>query len=307
MAENQKVITRKNVKSKFGTIGLALILYSLCVLVLPIAIKNFLIMKNSIIMENQDLYVGLYYVMILVGTIFPFSIISSGFKIKFNSYFKKASITTSQLIKEFLMFFTIASIGIFATFGITNYLGIRMNLIFNLGALTSETYFDNKIYIFLFIIACPLVEEIAFRGCLLSSLSRFGKKFAIIFSAVFYALAHGNFVEMIPAFVIGYLMGKIEIKYDSLQPCILIHIFFNLFIYLFYVLSDQAIVYATVGLVIIYLISLMLCITRKYRFLFIKSNKDIWPTIESFVTTPTIIIATVLFLLESVIIEILLL
>lgn len=304
MAQEQKTITRRYAKRKFNTVGLALILYCLCVLVMPIFIKQLLTIKLAQISQNENLYIGIYYMIILIGTVLPFSLISKSFDVSFKDYFKKTSISTKEIIIEFIVFFTIASISIFAMYGIANYFSIQMNLIFNIGTVTSETHFDNPIYAVLFILACPFVEEIAYRGCLVKSFSRFGKKFAIVTSAVIYALAHGSFVEMIPALVIGYLLGKIEVKYHSIQPCVVIHIFFNLFIYLFYIISDTTVIYATAALAVIYLITLIMCLSKKYRFASIKTSQSPWPITEVLITTPTVVISLILFVLYSVFIEI---
>lgn len=55
--------------------------------------------------------------------------------------------------------------------------------------------------------AAPLVEEYAFRGVLLRALAPCGRRFAIVISALLFALAHGNLLQGLPAFVIGLYLG----------------------------------------------------------------------------------------------------
>ena len=55
--------------------------------------------------------------------------------------------------------------------------------------------------------AAPLVEEYAFRGVLLRALAPCGRRFAIVVSALLFALAHGNLPQGLPAFVIGLYLG----------------------------------------------------------------------------------------------------
>lgn len=77
------------------------------------------------------------------------------------------------------------------------------------------------------IIIPPLVEEMVFRGMILQSLRRFGDGFAILFSAILFGLYHGNFIQMVFAFVCGLALGFAAVRTNSLLPCILIHFINN--------------------------------------------------------------------------------
>ena len=53
----------------------------------------------------------------------------------------------------------------------------------------------------------PLWEELLFRGFVLRTLRPFGKRFAILGSAVLFGLFHGNLIQTPYAFLIGLLLG----------------------------------------------------------------------------------------------------
>lgn len=73
----------------------------------------------------------------------------------------------------------------------------------------------------------PLVEEIMFRGVILQSLRRYGDGFAVLVSAMLFGMYHGNFIQMVFAFLSGLALGFVVIRTNSLLPSILIHFINN--------------------------------------------------------------------------------
>ena len=73
-------------------------------------------------------------------------------------------------------------------------------------------------------IIVPIVEEILFRGVLMQNLPT---KFAIIFSAVFFALAHGSSIYLLPLFFTGWALAVVRAYTGSLYVTICCHIAFN--------------------------------------------------------------------------------
>lgn len=71
----------------------------------------------------------------------------------------------------------------------------------------------------------PFVEEVVFRGAILRSLLQWTKRqwVAIVFSALFFALIHGNPAQMPHAFVIGILLGWMYYRTGSIIPGVIYH------------------------------------------------------------------------------------
>ena len=76
-------------------------------------------------------------------------------------------------------------------------------------------------------IAAPITEELIFRGYIQGALSRFGKKFAILCSALLFGIFHGNLVQIPYAFLAGLLLGYVAAEYHIIWS-IAIHMFNNL-------------------------------------------------------------------------------
>ena len=90
---------------------------------------------------------------------------------------------------------------------------------------------DQPLYLFLYVIgiciAAPVAEEMLFRGVILHALRPYGNGFAILISALFFGLIHGNFSQAPGAFVIGIALGIVTLRTRSLLPAIFIHLVNN--------------------------------------------------------------------------------
>ena len=72
-----------------------------------------------------------------------------------------------------------------------------------------------------------LTEEFATRGMVMGSSREFGQGFALIASATFFSLMHGNLVQIPFAFIMGIVIGFAVIKTGSLLTGIIIHFINN--------------------------------------------------------------------------------
>lgn len=78
------------------------------------------------------------------------------------------------------------------------------------------------------VVVAPIAEEIIFRGLVLKTIAPYGKKLAIIVSALLFGLMHGNVKQFAGAFVCGIIFAAVDIKYGSILPSIVIHILNNM-------------------------------------------------------------------------------
>ena len=85
--------------------------------------------------------------------------------------------------------------------------------------------------IFQIIVICilaPIFEEIMFRGFILKVLKEnYNAVIAVIISALLFSLFHTALHQIFPTFIMGLLFGMLYVKYKSLIPCILLHMFNN--------------------------------------------------------------------------------
>lgn len=108
------------------------------------------------------------------------------------------------------------------------------------------------IYAFCITILPAFLEELLFRGIVMTSLRPFGDTVALVMSSLLFALAHGNLSQSVNAFILAMVMGYFVLRTGSLWTGIILH-FINNFIasmlpLMLSGLSDQA---ATVANLII--------------------------------------------------------
>lgn len=97
-------------------------------------------------------------------------------------------------------------------------------------AVESAVTFTDFIYsIFAFAVLPAILEELLFRGVLLSEFIKYGKSFAIVISAFFFASVHGSIEQMMYSFVYGIIFGYVAVKTGSIAVGIIMHFTNNLY------------------------------------------------------------------------------
>lgn len=106
------------------------------------------------------------------------------------------------------------------------------NIGFNLGAPEYDVPSDipgRIVYAVSIAVVPALVEEFAIRGAVLQPLRRYGDKFAIIASAVIFAVLHGNLIQAPFALIAGLGIGYAVCITNSIWTGVLIHFCNNLY------------------------------------------------------------------------------
>ena len=84
-----------------------------------------------------------------------------------------------------------------------------------------------------------LVEEFALRGVLLQSLRKYGDAFAVLASAILFAIMHGNMTQAPFAFILGAVLAILVIMTGSLWTSMLVHLINNTYSVFMNTLLDQ--------------------------------------------------------------------
>ena len=78
--------------------------------------------------------------------------------------------------------------------------------------------------LFVFAVAPAIMEELAFRGFILSGFESLRNNWtAVLMTSLFFGLAHSVLQQSIITFVVGAVLAWIAIKTKSLWPCVLYH------------------------------------------------------------------------------------
>lgn len=93
----------------------------------------------------------------------------------------------------------------------------------------SKFGFDSALTVLAQVIAAPIVEEIIFRGLMLSRLRKaMPTAAAVILSSIAFGVVHGQILWMAYAFCLGVIFCVVAIRTDSILTTILLHFTVNL-------------------------------------------------------------------------------
>lgn len=222
---------RKLVRRSYNHCGKALIGYFVLSQIFGILL---LLMKKRIPYINApELYEMLLVIITLVVNIVPFVICA-----KFNDFDYKAVIGKEKVS------WNLICCGIATIFTTNIVVNITMNFIqtllqrYGMFMDTIDVGFKDNVVaniatFLLIVVIAPITEEFIFRGVLFSGFSKFGgKTFAIVVTALLFSLLHGNFIQAIPAFIVGLILGYLRAKTGSAKSSIILHAINNGYAYI---------------------------------------------------------------------------
>lgn len=133
------------------------------------------------------------------------------------------------------------------------------------GLSSSTELTGNALTILLDAVLFPaILEEILFRYLPLSALAPYGKRTAVLFSALCFALAHCDLFQIPYAFLAGILFGAIDLAAGSILPSLLFHIGNNALSVL-WILYSPAPLFALLFLLSLLLLSLLSLLIVFYK------------------------------------------
>ena len=203
----QKTLTKNNVKKD---ISLILCIIYFCYLIFKIFIQKEIIRTDNSILKTMYFF-RIDKLLFCVPILYYF--IKTN---KENRYFK---VNKKLNITDFITYFAL----IFWVNLFLNLISLAINIEGQKFIVQRPIYTD----IIYAICIAPILEEIVFRGVLMTYLKKYGIKTAIIISSLFFGISHYNIYMVIPAFFIGIVLACVAYKY-SLKYSVLLHVLMNI-------------------------------------------------------------------------------
>ena len=199
----EKTLIKNNVKKDISLI--------LCVIYFSYLIFKIFIQKEIVRTDNSILKTIYFFridKLLFCAPIFYYFIKTN----KENKYFK---VNKKLNIIDFITYFALI-------YGINIFLNLIISFVINIEG--QKSIVQRPIYTDIIYAICiaPVLEEIVFRGVLMTYLKKYGIKTAIIISSLFFGISHYNIYMVIPAFFIG-IVYKYSLKYS-----VLLHILMNI-------------------------------------------------------------------------------
>ncbi len=149
------------------------------------------------------------------------------------------------------------------------------------------------------VVVAPFVEESMFRGLIYNQLRHYGRLFAIVISALLFALMHGNLMQFVTALFVGMLLAFIRERY-GFAFSILMHISNNTFALFFNNYGGNSAIVNLLYIGFIYggLIVMVVTLLRNFKKLcsFCRSEHSFQRMVKTWFTTPAVIIINLLFI-----------
>lgn len=204
----EKTLIKNNVKKDISLI--------LCVIYFSYLIFKIFIQKEIVRTDNSILKIMYFFridKLLFCVPIFYYFIKTN----RENKYFK---VNKKLNITDFITYFALI-------FYINIFLNLIISFVINIEG--QKFIVQRPIYTDIISAICiaPVLEEIVFRGVLMTYLKKYGIKTAIIISSLFFGISHYNIYMVIPAFFIGIVLAYVSYKY-SIKYSILLHILLNI-------------------------------------------------------------------------------
>lgn len=302
---NKKTVSQNYVKKQFSIVGIVLMIYALIVVFMPIGAK--ICVENGLFprLDNPKFSFIISLIGLIIGTVFPFMIVRKVFGTDLKDFIKKTEINISDYFINFVVYFGFVSASLYINTIITKLLGVQGVMFSDVGIVFNEVLVDNPAYLFTFIFLSPLLEEYAFRGVLLNSLSKYGRYFALMMTSIIYALAHASISEMIPSFVMGYLLAKMTLTYNSIRPSLFTHIMGNALLCALTLVPEKYGIFSLVFIGILLIMAIILVFSKKYNIISIGSSDSSKRAIKFFLSNVFVIFALLLFVVHTIAITLL--
>ena len=203
----QKTLTKNNVKKD---ISLILCIIYFCYLIFKIFIQKEIIRTDNSILKTMYFF-RIDKLLFCVPILYYF--IKTN---KENRYFK---VNKKLNITDFITYFAL----IFWVNLFLNLISLAINIEGQKFIVQRPIYTD----IIYAICIAPILEEVVFRGVLMTNLKKYGIKTAIIISSLFFGISHYNIYMVIPAFFIGIVLACVAYKYSQ-KYSVLLHVLMNI-------------------------------------------------------------------------------
>lgn len=265
----------KDLKNRLNFVGLSLIVG--IVISIP----------GLVSLISQEMYITRLALLSFAKNLLPFIVLA---------YFFKQPLKLKKPTKQKI---SASALVLFTVFAFT--LCFSCNIVPNLisyatGIDAGSSYVFNPLDYLAMALIPAIIEETAFRGLILGGFCEYGAKFAVIISAVLFAMSHTSLTAVIYSFLCGIILGGLYLRTNSLIACMIVHFLCNALTItcgLFKGLYKMAI-----GICILLSVIIFLAIKLKRKTIFSQEpqNSDIL-SFKTALTNPMIII---LFAIEII-------
>ena len=299
---NKKTVSKQYAQKQFTSVGLVLIVYALLVLYIPLGIKQLAALEVIPFLNDKDNFLIVCLICLISGSVFPFFALRKAFGIELVRFKNKPQINIGDYLINYVVYFGFVAAALYLNTIIFELIGFQGSIVSDIGVAFNDTLNANTLYLIIYIVISPILEEYAFRGVLLNCLSKYGRFFALIMTSIIYALAHGSISEIFPSLIMGYLLGKMMLNYGSIWPSIITHILANGFLYLLALIPENDAYISIIILGVVIVAAIIFVVSKHYKVVSVKNSKANEKVSLMFLSNIFVIISLVLFIAHTLLV-----
>ena len=263
LKEEQEFLMKSNGIKRFAfTIGLALLIWFVCEQILGLVLPGLLqSLLGNILSDKSVTWIGFALISILSFSA-AIWIINSYTE---DEYKKIEKVDLKTGLKTVLMGFGFIILLQYLQSFIIEKIGSNYNILSDkMVVLKSDGILDKILYIIGIAVVPGIFEELFVRKAILGYGRKYGKYFALILSALIFALIHMNLAQGIFAFFMGLLFGIIFLKTGDIRLTIALHIINNGLVSISGLVAENAILsnIIEIGTIVIAVIGILLFIVN---------------------------------------------
>lgn len=300
---SDKVVSKRYALKEFSQVGLILVIYAFFCLYVPYLVERYFDIPEIPYLNRYsfDTMLIIRVICVSFASFVPFFFLYISDKRNHDSNIEKSKLSFKGVLVYTLVFCSITSFFTYVSISIFSVFGVSTALVSNIGLSIDSKYFNDYLYVVIYICFIPILEEYAFRKSLLNVLGKYGKRFAVLVCSLIYAIAHCSITQFIPSFIMAYILCKIYLKYRSIALNTFIHVFYNLIMFLGFSISSEYNKYVLIFILVIILISIILVMLKEYTPIILPRTDFNKNTFWMFISRKTVIFSFILFLFFGVI------
>ena len=294
-----RLVSQKQAKREFSLIGKGLLLYFLAVLYVPFLLELYLEERHIRIAPDLKSYALIFYVVIISFLCFFF--IKSALRFKVKDFLRPSHFGFRDFLLALLYTLALGGFLIFLLEIIGHYLPLDRITLLPIGFKNIASNRYDPIIAINYVLITPLLSEFCFRGVLLRALGRYGNTFASLAISLLFGLAHASLRDAVVYFVLSYILCLITIKYHDIKPAIIVHIVFNAWVYLLFVIITPASLLSYILVAALYVLVTILFFLRFYPFIHLRWRHSFNLASSLFLRRPSIILVFIILVVYLIV------
>lgn len=252
------------------------------------------------ILGNSHFVLSVFLVLYILGSAVIFLGILRVNRCRFRDFWRGTSFSLGEWLSELCVLLACLFGATFFSSVLLHLFGIDDQAILPIGMPAQYASLRDPLFLVIYLLVMPLVEETCFRGVLLRTLGRYGNRFAIVTISLIFALLHGSPAEYLPCFLLSVVLCRLTLLHHSIFPTIFLRSTLGMVFLGLAAVPEQYSFYVGIAILLLYLLVAFLLVSHRYRPIRVRPSANTKELITLFFGSPGVILALLLLVLKGI-------